>query len=111
MYAFLYFLLACVLFPEDMKEYSGFEDYFISRRRWFFGLFAVTLVADFIDTLVKGGRYLEALGLEYKVQVGVMIVMCIAAMVTANRRFHLAFAAVYLVYMISWIVRAYWKIA
>ncbi|MBO9519070.1 MAG: hypothetical protein J7493_13470 [Porphyrobacter sp.] len=110
MYAFFYYLLGSMLFPEDMKEYSGFEDYFISRRKWFFGLFAVTFVADFIDTLLKGGRYLETLGLEYMIQVAVLIVLSVVAMFTANRRFHLAFASIYLVYMISWIVRAYWKI-
>lgn len=33
----LYFLCA-LLFPEDMDDYDGYRDYFLSRRKWFFGL-------------------------------------------------------------------------
>lgn len=107
-YAFLLFLLACLLFPEDMSDYKGFEDYFLSRRRWFFGLFAFTLAIDYVDTAVKGARHLAALGIEYDIRLAVAILACIAAARTENRRFHLAFAAIYLAYMISWIVRVYW---
>ena len=109
-YAFLFFLLASLLFPDEMKEYSGFEDYFFSRRRWFFGLLAVSLIADFIDTLAKGSDHLAALGVEYEVRIPVAIMACIVAAVTESRRFHLAFAAAYLAYTISWIIRIYWRI-
>ncbi|KRA83117.1 hypothetical protein [Altererythrobacter sp. Root672] len=110
LYAFLFFLLASLLFPEDMTDYSGFEDYFLSRRRWFFGLLGLTLVADFIDTAVKGGPYLEALGIEYMVRIPVAIILCVTAAVIENRRFQLAFALLYLAYTISWIVRVYWQV-
>ena len=42
--AVLALLLASLLFPDDMSDYDGYEDYFLSRRRWFFGLFATTFV-------------------------------------------------------------------
>jgi hypothetical protein len=108
-YALLFFLLASLLFPEDMSDYAGFEDYFLSRRRWFFGLLALTLVVDFVDTAVKGPDHLAALGLEYKIRIPVAFLACIAAARTDSRRFHQAFAAVYLVYTIGWIVRVYWR--
>ncbi len=52
-YAGLYFLLSTLLFPDSMEEYTGYRDYFISRRRWFFGILALVYVVDFIDTLLK----------------------------------------------------------
>lgn len=107
-YAFLFFLLASLLFPDDMSEYAGFEDYFLSRRRWFFGLFALTLVADVFDTLVKGPGYFEALGVEYRIRIPAAVLACLFAAKTDNRRFHLIFAAIYLLYTVSWIARVYW---
>src|ERR1700760_2062566 len=35
------YLLCTLLYPDNHDEYAGFEDYFYSRRRWFFGLFAL----------------------------------------------------------------------
>jgi hypothetical protein len=107
-YAFLFFLLACLLFPDDLTDYAGFEDYFFSRRHWFFGLLALTLVVDFIDTRIKGAGHLAALGFEYEIRLVVAILACLAAARIENRRFHVAFAGVYLLYTISWIVRVYW---
>ncbi|TGQ50071.1 hypothetical protein EN854_34435, partial [Mesorhizobium sp. M4B.F.Ca.ET.211.01.1.1] len=37
-YAFIIYLLCSMLFPDSLKEYDGYEDYFMSRRAWFFGL-------------------------------------------------------------------------
>ena len=106
-YAFLFFLLASMLFPDAMDEYPDYEAYFLSRRRWFFGLLATTMPVDFIDTLAKGGDYLRALGPEYPVRLSLVFLLCCIAAWTANRRFHLAFSALYLAYLLSWILRAY----
>jgi len=106
-YAFLFFLMASLLFPDAMDEYAGYEDYFLSRRRWFFALLAATMPIDFLDTLAKGRAYLAALGPEYPVRLAIVFLLCGIAAWTANRRFQLAFAALYLVYFASWILRAY----
>ena len=106
-YAFLFFLLASLLFPDDMEEYEGFEDYFISRRKWFFGLLALTFVTDFFDTWIKGQDHFSGLGPEYLVRLAAGILLSLVAAWTANRRFHLIFACAYLVYEVSWIVRIY----
>ena len=62
LYASSYFLLSSVLFPTDIAEYAGFRDYFMSRRRWVFGLTALTFVLDVIDTRLKGATYFASLG-------------------------------------------------
>jgi hypothetical protein len=110
-YAFLFFLLASLLFPDEIAEYDSFEAYFISRRKWFFGLLALTFVVDYFDTLVKGSDYLKMLGVEYRIHIPVALAGCLAAAISDNRRLHLAFAVIYLLYTISWIGRMYWRVA
>lgn len=109
-YAFLFYLLASLLFPADLEGYQGYEDYFLSRRRWFFGLFAATFMFDWIDTAIKGPERTAMLGPEYLVKIVVCLLLCVAAGWTRDRRFQLAFAAAYLAYNTSWIFRIYDRI-
>lgn len=106
-YAALYYLLCALLFPDDLSDYTGFRDYFYSRRRWFFGLLAVAFLADVVDTVLKGSAHLEAQGTEYLVRVAVYVVLCGVAAFVRNERFHAAFALGNLVYQVSWIMRLY----
>jgi hypothetical protein len=106
-YAFLYYLMATFLFPENMDEYAGYEDYFLSRRRWFFGLLIAAFAADYLDTLIKGRVHLYELGAEYQARLAIGIVLFAVASWTRNRRFHLILAATFLVYYLSWIIRVY----
>jgi hypothetical protein len=57
LYAILFFSLCTLLFPSDLRDYSGYEAYFLSRRHWFFGLLAATFIADIIDSSLKGSAY------------------------------------------------------
>lgn len=107
LYAFLWFVLACLLFPGDLAEHDTYEAYFLSRRRWFFGLFAATFAADLIDTAIKGADHFRALGPEYPARIAAGIILCAIAAWTGNRRFHLLFAALYLAYDLNWILRLY----
>ena len=107
LYAFLYFLLATVLIPDAIDEYANWEDYFFSRRKWFFALLAITVPVDLTDTLAKGPAYFESLGMEYPIRLGIVLVLCATAIWTKNRKFHLAFAILYLLYLTSWILRLY----
>jgi hypothetical protein len=90
-----------------VKEYGGYEEYFVSRRRWFFGLLAATYAVDLLDTVLKGQAYFQSLGLEYPLRNAVYIILCIAAAVTANRRFHAIFVVLGLIYQLTWIFRLY----
>ena len=107
-YAFLYYLLASLLFPTHITDYTGFEDYFFSRRAWIFGLLALLLVVDFVDTGIKGSTHLAALGLEYKLRLPALVAGCALAGWTTNRTYHAIFGIGYLAYLISWIGRLYW---
>lgn len=107
-YASLYYFLACLLFPDDLAEYAGFEDFFISRRRWFFGLLALTYVADILDTAIKGRDYLAHLGWEYPIRCLAYVALCGVAMITSNRRFHAGFVVLNLIYQVSYILRLYY---
>ena len=109
-YAILLFLLCALLFPTDIAEYEGYEDYFISRRRWFFGVFAATMVFDFVDTLLKGEANFARYGGEYEIRMPVYLLLSIIAMVTSDRRFHGAFVIASLVYQVSWILRLFYTL-
>jgi hypothetical protein len=63
-YASMYYFLSVLLFPQDLEEYAGYQDYFLSRRRWFFGFAALTEALDVVDSLIKGEDHLRSLGLE-----------------------------------------------
>lgn len=107
LYAFLFYLMATLLIPDEIGEFASWEDYFLSRRGWFFGLLAATVPVDLVDTLAKGPTYFHSLGLEYPVRLAVVLLFCGIAVWTRNRAFHLAFVALYLLYLMAWILRLY----
>lgn len=107
LYAILFYSLCTLLFPSDLRDYSGYEEYFLSRRRWFFGLLAATFVADVIDTSLKGSMYLHSFGLEYPIRIGVGLVLCIIGIFVRNRRIQLTLLTVSLLYQIAYIILLY----
>jgi hypothetical protein len=106
-YAFLFFLLATLLIPDEIDEYASYGDYFMSRRRWFFGLLALTAPVDLIDTLAKGQAYYRSYGAEYPVRLVALVVLCAVGAWVKDRRIQIALAALYLAYFVSWILRSY----
>jgi hypothetical protein len=107
LYAILFYFLSTLLFPSDLKDYAGYEDYFLSRRVWFFGFLAATFIADIIDTSLKGSAYLHSFGIEYPIRIAVSLLLCILAMITRNRRIQLTLLTVSFLYQVSFIVRLY----
>jgi hypothetical protein len=110
-YAVLLFLLAALLYPDSMLDYAGYEDFFFSRRRWFFGVMAGTYVFDVMDTLIKGEEHFARFANEYLVRTPIFVALCIAAAKTPSRTFHAVFVALTLIYQISWILRLFDTIA
>lgn len=106
-YTIVLFLLAALLFPDNITEYDGYEDFFLKRRHWFFGLFAATFAFDLIDTLIKGQAHWDKFGFEYYFQVPIGIALCLVAIWTPNRRFHMALVIGHLIYQASWILRLF----
>ena len=107
LYAILFYFLCTVLFPSDLKDYSGYEDYFLSRRKWFFGFLAATFLADVIDTSLKGSAYLHSFGIEYPIRIIANLIICVIAMFTSNRRIQLTLLAVAFLYHIALIILVY----
>lgn len=106
-YVVVLFLLCTLLFPDDIGDYEGWQDYFLSRRGWFFAIMALVYVIDFGDTLIKGREYFDAFGIEYPLRNLAYVVMCLIAMRTRSLRFHRTFVIVSLLYQLSWIYRLY----
>lgn len=103
-YAALFFFTCAILFPERMDEYSGFAEYFHSRRKWFYGLLGSLFLVDLIDTAVKGADYFATLGIIYPIRQGVLFASSVAAMFIADRRYHAVFVLVGLAAEIYWIL-------
>jgi hypothetical protein len=106
-YAVTLFLLAALLFPDKIDEYDGYEDFFLKRRHWFFGVFAATFLLDVVDTLIKGAPYFDNLGVGYLIQVPIGIALCLIGARTADRRYHLALVLVHLGYQAYWITQLF----
>ncbi|WP_342629600.1 hypothetical protein AAC691_07820 [Nguyenibacter vanlangensis] len=105
LYAIILFFLSAFLFPDSISDYTGYEDFFISRRKWFFGFFGLTIIFDLIDTLIKGHAHLAMFGGEYWFRVPLYMVLCGIAIYSANRQFHKAFVTFALLYEITYILR------
>ena len=106
-YAFLLFLASALLFPVSMEGYASFRDYFYSRRRWFFGLIALTYIVDVGDTLIKGQGHMAELGAEYVLTTLLQFILCVIAMWTRNERFHGTLAIAMFAYQVSWALRIF----
>jgi hypothetical protein len=107
LYAILFYFLCTLLFPSDLKDYANYEDYFISRRKWFFGFLAATFLADVIDTSLKGSSYLHSFGIEYPIRIIVNLMICAIAISTSNRRVQLTLLAVSFLYHVALISLVY----
>lgn len=106
-YTMVFAALTALLFPDQMTDYAGFEDYFKKRKRWFFGLLAFAAVLDVGDTLIKGGDYLQSLGTEYLIRQAAFVILSIAAMFITSGRVQLILVLAAIAYQVSWIVRLY----
>ncbi|HVR49039.1 MAG TPA: hypothetical protein VMS38_04830 [Pseudorhodoferax sp.] len=106
-YAALYYFLCALLFPDNLAGYTGYRDYFMSRRKWFFGLLAASFIVDVVDTWIKGRDILFAQGHEYPLRAAAHVLLCLVAIRTDNARFHAVFGLLSLLYQVSWILRLY----
>lgn len=104
-YAIVLYLLSALLFPDNVAEYAGYEDFFINRRRWFFGLMATSFILDVVDTLIKGTERWTQLSGDYLIQVPIGLALCLVACVFAQRWVQMSMAAVHLAYQGYWIGR------
>lgn len=106
-YSVVLFLLTAFLFPESLRDYTSYEDYFYSIRPWFFGLLALTYLLDVIDTMLKGPQHFEHFGNEYLIRTPFLVAGCALAVMLKSRSFHVIFVLLVLAYQVSWIWRLF----
>lgn len=104
-YAITLFLMAALLSPDNISEYAGYEDFFLKRRHWFFGLLASTFALDTIDTLVKGQNHWSRFDWSYFLQVPIGLALCVLAWRSASRNIHLTVVALHIAYQLFLILR------
>lgn len=104
-YCIVLFMLSALVFPSNIEKYRNYEDFFLSRRRWFFAFFAVSVIFDIFDSALKGWNYL-AFDPEYAVAVPVALVVSVIGIRTRSHTFHLVVASVQLLYQLSWSLRS-----
>ena len=99
-YAFVNYLTCALLFPRDLADYDGFEDYFYSRRKWFFGVNLAGIGVDVADTLLKGVEHFRSLGPSYPIIMATLATLFAIGMLTRDKRFHGGFAILTLAYLL-----------
>lgn len=97
-YAITLFLMAALLSPDNISEYKGYEDFFLKRRNWFFGLLATTFLLDLVDTMIKGESHWTRFDWTYFAQVPIGLLLCILAWKSRNRRVHLTIVGLHLLH-------------
>lgn len=107
LYAFGVYLTSALLFPRETDECLSYENYFLTHRKWFFGLQIALQLIDLVDTLLKGWNHFRSLGLEYPVSEGAFIIMAIIGIATPDKRVQAAIAVIWLLYQISWLPRLF----
>ncbi|MCR8556589.1 hypothetical protein KXD93_03000 [Mucilaginibacter sp. BJC16-A38] len=106
-YITIFFVLCALLFPDDLKDYNSYQDYFYKKKSWFFGVLAVSFVADVIDTLIKGQEYFLLARWEYPVRIISHIALCLVAIKTNNKKFHAFLVIFFLIYELLFIWQLY----
>ena len=104
-YAVLIYLTCAVLFPSDFSALSDFKTYFMSRRRWFFGLLIAWVGIDLIDTWAKGPAYFASLGIEYPIAQAGLALFAFIGILSSRERVQVAIWVVVAAYQASRIVR------
>ena len=107
-YAVSLYLMCAMLFPNDLEDYDGYADYFLSRRMWFFGLFAATSVLDVYDTMMKGADHVARLGTDYMALTAGFLALAVTGAISRRRGVHAVIVMVALSYQTWWAFQ-YWS--
>ena len=89
-YATGLFLLAVILVPRTWDGVESLDEYFLSRRVWFYSVLLAVVGLDIIDSLLKGGwSYLvDALGPWTWIFWAMHVLFCIIGIRSRDLRFH-----------------------
>ena len=63
-FAVVLVLQVALLIPRDWDKVDDLNEYFLAKRRWFYSVFALSLIIDLIDSYMKGGlSYIKGTGI------------------------------------------------
>lgn len=63
-YAMVLFFMVALLVPRDWDGIDDMDEYFLSKRHWFYSAFLLASCVDVVDSYMKGGvQYLSGLGI------------------------------------------------
>ena len=100
-YAVVLFLLAAILVPRKWDEVDDLDEYFLTKRRWFYSIFLLASVIDIMDSYMKGGwSYVEGTGFLTWGQNIAMVPASIIGFRSANIRVHSVIAIMFLIWQI-----------
>lgn len=108
LYAFLIYLQCAMLFPDKLDGNETMRTYFLSRRRWFFGLLLAICLADVVDSEIKGVDYVDHLSTFYWIRSVAVGAGCLWAMKTTREYFHYAFVVATVASQLVLISMSYW---
>lgn len=106
-YASLFFLMATLLYPDHLQHHAEREEFFLRRRRAFFGIFALSFLFDLFDTSLKGQGYMALLGVGYFLRIGIGLAVAFVSMRTDDSRRLMWLGVIWLVVDIIWIANRY----
>lgn len=106
-YAFFMYLVCAILFPKDLEGYDGYQDYFMSRRRWFFGMLMAWAVLDVVDSSLKSSDRVASLGVEYVITGTALIIVPIIGMIIRRTAVQGAIAILMLGLQLSLVLRQF----
>ena len=103
-YAGTIFFLLALLHPESVDAEHQMLSHFLARRRMFFGTLTVAALVDIADTVIKGKLGLSTPPvLPYASFMFLWILMSSIGWYTENRKYHAAYAPIFLVVIVLWI--------
>ena len=106
-YAFYLYLVCAVLFPLRLEGYEGYKDYFLARRRWFFGLLIGWSAIDVIDTWIKGSTYFASHDADTLIFNAVLALTSIVGMAVRRPAVQAILAVGQLVYILMGLLRLF----
>ncbi len=83
-YAVAIYLIAAVMYPEEMSEDFDFKKYFQDNRVWLFSLILVVALMDWADTYAKHVTGVREISWVYLSYAPVMTLLLLLCLVTRN---------------------------
>ena len=106
-YAFYLYLIAAVLFPTRLEGYDGYQEYFLARRHWFFGLVIGWAGIDVIDTWMKGTDWFASVGTDAIVFNSILALTAIIGIAVRRPAVQAVIAVGQLVYVLFGLLRLF----